>query len=184
MSESDARRTFGSAWNTRPVSGTVESAHLDDSGKGVKVSVDVMWDLPAGPKLRNVNLRSIAAGDAPRTARVNSLQLLGAAGGAADANVERDEGDRHRASSVYSVPRPPVLPNPADNLADATSCAAHGALWDEEDVLQPLGGDVPRRVWTLQTAVGESTVEGETQGWLSLLGDRTTTSWQYFHRTS
>jgi hypothetical protein len=32
MSESDAKRTFGSAWNTHLVSGTVESARLDDSG--------------------------------------------------------------------------------------------------------------------------------------------------------
>jgi Transposase IS4 len=56
-------------------------------------------------------------------------------------------------------------PNPADNLADATSCTAHGALWEEEDVLQLLGGDVPRRVWTLQTAaVGETIVEGGDSG--------------------
>jgi hypothetical protein len=130
MSESDAMRTFGSTWNTHLESGTIESAHLDDSGKGVRVSVAVMWDLPAGPKLRNGNVRSIASGDAPRTARVDSLQQLRAASGAADANFERDEGDRHSASSPYSVPRSPVLPNPADNLADATSCTAHGAQWE------------------------------------------------------
>jgi hypothetical protein len=117
MYESDARRTFGSAWNTHLVSGTVESAHYDDSGKGARVSVAVMWDLPAGPKRRNVNVRSIAAGDVPRTARVDSIQQLRAAGGAADANVERDEGDRHRASSAYSVPRSPILPN-TDMLAE------------------------------------------------------------------
>jgi hypothetical protein len=51
MSESDARQTFGSVWNTHLVSGTVESAHVDESGKGVRVSVAGMWDLPAGCKL-------------------------------------------------------------------------------------------------------------------------------------
>jgi hypothetical protein len=45
VSESDAKRTFGSAWNTLLVSGTVESAHVEDSGKGVRVSVAVIWDL-------------------------------------------------------------------------------------------------------------------------------------------
>ena len=33
MSVSDAKRTCGSAWNSRLVSGTVESVHEDDSGK-------------------------------------------------------------------------------------------------------------------------------------------------------
>jgi hypothetical protein len=123
-----------------------------------------MWDLPVRSNLRNVDVRSIASGDAPRIARVDSLQQFCSAGGAADANVEHDEGDGQRASSGYTVPRSPVLPNPADNLADATSCTAHGALWEEEDVLHPLGGDVPRRVWMLQTAAGETIVEGGDSG--------------------
>jgi hypothetical protein len=50
-SESDARRTFSSLWNTHLVSGTVEWAHMDESGKGVRESVAVMWDLSAGRKI-------------------------------------------------------------------------------------------------------------------------------------
>jgi hypothetical protein len=52
MSASDAERTCGSAWNSRLVSETVESVHEDDSVKRVSVFVTVMWDLPAGRKLR------------------------------------------------------------------------------------------------------------------------------------
>jgi hypothetical protein len=80
MSESDAKRTFCSAWNTHLVSGTVESAHVNDSSKGVRVSVAVMWGLLAGHKLLSVIVRSITAGEAPRTPRVDSLQELWAVG--------------------------------------------------------------------------------------------------------
>jgi hypothetical protein len=52
---------------------------------------------------------------------VESLQQLRPASGAADANVERDEGFRQYASPAYSVTRSPTLPNPADDLADAIS---------------------------------------------------------------
>jgi hypothetical protein len=80
----------------------------------------------------------IAAGDAPRTARVDSLRQLRPASGAADANVELDEVDRHHASYSHSVPRSPALSNPADNLANATSSTAHKALWEEEDALESV----------------------------------------------
>jgi hypothetical protein len=39
-------------------------------------------------------------------------------------------------------------------------------------------------VWTLQTAVGDTIVEGGDSGSAILLGNRTTTSWQYFRRAS
>jgi hypothetical protein len=67
MSASDAERTCGSAWNSHLVSGTLESVHEDDSGKRVSVTVTVMRDLPAGRKLRRVNVRSFAAREAPGT---------------------------------------------------------------------------------------------------------------------
>jgi hypothetical protein len=37
-------------------------------------------------------------------------------------------------------------------------------LWEEKDVLESIEGDVPRRVWTLQTAVGDTIVEGGDSG--------------------
>jgi hypothetical protein len=37
-------------------------------------------------------------------------------------------------------------------------------FWEEEDVLEPVGGDVPRRGWTLQAAVGDTIVEGGDSG--------------------
>jgi hypothetical protein len=67
MSASDAKRTYDNPWNSRLVSGTVESAHEDDSGKRVSVVVTVTWDLVPGRKLRRVNVHSIAAGEAPGT---------------------------------------------------------------------------------------------------------------------
>jgi hypothetical protein len=68
MSETDAKRTFGRAWNTRLVSDTVLSMVEDSSGKRISVSVDVMWNLPAGPKARTVNVCSFTAGNAPGAA--------------------------------------------------------------------------------------------------------------------
>jgi hypothetical protein len=53
----------------------------------------------------------------------------------------------------------PAPPDRADNLADAATSTAHGVLWKEEDVLQPVSGDVPRRLWTLQTAAGVTIIE-------------------------
>jgi hypothetical protein len=164
MSESDAKRTFGSAWNTHLVSGTVESVHEGDAGKRVSMSVAVMWDLPAGRKLRSVNIRSVASGDASRTTRAVDQQPPPASGCAADTGAEQDGGSQHQASAAYSASGSALLPDTADNLADATAWTAHGVLWEEENVLEPVGGDVPRRVWTLQTAVGDTIVEGGDSG--------------------
>jgi hypothetical protein len=47
------------------VSGAVLSVVERVSGKRVTVSVDVMWDLPDGPKARVVNVRSVTAFGAP-----------------------------------------------------------------------------------------------------------------------
>jgi hypothetical protein len=62
MSEMDAKRTFGRAWNIHVVSGTVESVVEDDSGKCVSVSLVVIRDMPAGRKPHTVNVRSVLAG--------------------------------------------------------------------------------------------------------------------------
>jgi hypothetical protein len=87
---------------------------------------------------------------------------------------------------LLSVPRSPVLPNPADNLADATSCIALGALWEEEDVLQP-----PRRGRTAPRVDAADRGRGNHRGgrrlrvgYPSSATVGLTTSWQYFHRTS
>jgi hypothetical protein len=146
MSASDAKRTYGSAWNSRLASGTVESVLEDDSGERVSVTVTVMRDLPAGRKLRRVNVRSIAAGEAPGTIGAAAHQPLPPAGHAGDADAEQDGGRRQRAFAAYSVSGSPAPPDRADNLVDAATSMAHGVLWEEEDVLQPVGGDVPRRL--------------------------------------
>jgi hypothetical protein len=159
MSASDAKRTYDNPWNSRLVSGTVESAHEDDSGKRVSVFVTVMWDLPAGRKLRRVNVRSIAAGEAPGTIGAAVRQSPPAVGLAGDADADQDGGRRHRAFVTYSVSGSPAPPDRADNLVDAATSTAHGVLWEEEDVLQPVGGNVPRRLWTLQTAAGVTIIE-------------------------
>jgi hypothetical protein len=122
-SASDAKRTYGSAWQSRLVSGTVESVHEDDSGKRVSVFVTVMWDLPAGRELRRVNVRSIAAGHA------------------GDADANQDGGRRHRASAAHRRSGSLAPPDKADKLVDAATSMAHGVLWEEEDVLQPVGGE-------------------------------------------
>jgi hypothetical protein len=141
MSASDAKRTYGSAWNSRLASGTVESVHEDDSGKRVSVFVTVMWDLPAGRKLRRVNVRSIAAGEAPGPIGAAAHQSPPAAGLAGDADADEDGGRRHQAFAAYSVSGSPAPPDRADNLVDAATSMAHGVLWEEEDVLQPVGRD-------------------------------------------
>jgi hypothetical protein len=159
MSASDAKRTYGSAWNSRLVSGTVESVHEDDSSKRVSVFVTVMWDLAAGRKLHRVNVRSIAAGEAPGPTGVAAHQSPPAAGYAGDADAKQDGGRRQRAFAAYSVSGSPAPPDRADYLVDAATSMAHRMLWEEEDVLQPLGGDVPRHLWTLQTAAGVTIIE-------------------------
>jgi hypothetical protein len=85
MSAMESNRTFGSAWTSFLVSGTVLSVVEHGSGKRVSVSVDVMWDLPDGPKARVVNVRGVTAGDAPGIAvhasgesRSTACQVVGA----------------------------------------------------------------------------------------------------------
>ena len=68
MSEADAKRNFGNAWNTRLVSGTILSVEEDTTGKRSTTSLVVQWDLPGGQKARRVNVRSVSAGDVPDAA--------------------------------------------------------------------------------------------------------------------
>jgi hypothetical protein len=181
MSASDVRRTCGNPWNSRLASGTAESVHEDDSGKRVNVFVTVTWDLPAGRKLRRVNVRSIAAEEAPGTIGAAAHQPLPPAGHAGDADAEQDGGRRHRDFATYSESGSPAPPDRADNLVDAATSMAHGVLWEEEDVLQPVGGNVPRRLWTLP---GARSLSAGTLGRPSLPGGHASTSWQHFPRSA
>jgi hypothetical protein len=123
-----------------------------------------MWDVPAGRKLRRVNVRSIAAGEALGTIGAVAHQSPPAAGHAGDADADQDGGRRHRAFAAYSGSGSPAPPDRADNLVDAATSTAHRVLWEEEDVLQPVGRDVPRRLWTLLTAAGDTIIESGDTG--------------------
>jgi hypothetical protein len=182
MSASDVRRTYGSAWKSRLVSWTVESVHEDDSGERVSVTVIVTWDLAPGRKLRRVNVRKIAAGEAPGTIGATEHQPLPAAGHTGDADADQDGGRRHRAFAAYSMSGSPVSPDTAHNVVETATSTTRGVLWEEEDVFQPVGGDVPRRLWTVQTAAGVTVIE--TLGRPSLPGGHASTSWQYSPPTS
>jgi hypothetical protein len=122
------------------VSETVESVHENGTCKRVSVFVDFMWDFPAGRRLRSVNIRSVGTGEAPSTARAAAQQLSSASGCVEDTDAEKDGGSRHRASAAYRASSLPVLPDSAERLAGATAWTAHGALLEEEDVLEPVGG--------------------------------------------
>jgi hypothetical protein len=128
MSASNAKRTYGSASNSRLVSGTAESVHEDDSGKRVSVFVTVMWDLPAGRKLRRVNVRSIAAGEAPGTIRAAAHQSPPAAGHAWDADADQDGGRRQRAFATYSKSGSSAPPDRAENLVVTAMSTTHSML--------------------------------------------------------
>jgi hypothetical protein len=99
----NSKRTFGSAWDTKLVSGTVLSVVEDGAGKRVSVSVDVMWEQPAGPKARVVSVCSVTAGITPGTAGAAAHQPPPSAGQAAGADVEQDGGRRHRNFAAYSM---------------------------------------------------------------------------------
>jgi Transposase IS4 len=165
MSETDAKRTFGRAWKTRLVSGTVLSMVEDGSGKRrISVSVDVMWDLPAGPKARTFNVRSVTAGNAPGAAGHATEVPTPASGQAVVSDAEQDGVHRDQQLSAYSEGGLPSPPDPGDSLATVTERTAHGTLWKEEDVLETVGGAVPRRPWSMRTLSGEAIVEGGDSG--------------------
>jgi hypothetical protein len=130
MSASDAKRTYGSAWNSRLVFGAVESVHEDDSGKRVSVIVTVTWDLAPGRKLRRVNVHSMAAGEVPGTIGAAAHQPLPPAGHAGDADAEQDGGRRHRDFAAYSESGSPVSPDRAHNVVGTATSTRHGVLWD------------------------------------------------------
>jgi hypothetical protein len=128
MSAVNAKSTFGSVWNTKLVSGTVQSVVEDGAGKRVSVSVDVMWEQPAGPKARAVNVCSVTAGNTAGTAGAAAHQPPPAAGQAAGADVEQDGGRRHLNFTAYSMSGSSAPPDRADNLVDAATSTAHGVL--------------------------------------------------------
>jgi hypothetical protein len=76
-----------------------------------------------------------------------------------DADADQDGGRRHRAFVVYSMSSSPVSLDRAHNVVETATSTTRRVLWDGEDVLQPVGGDVPRRLWTLQTAAGVTIIE-------------------------
>jgi hypothetical protein len=117
MSMMDAKRTFGSAWNTYLVSGAVLSVVERASGKRVSVHVDVMWDLPAGPKARVVNVRSVTAGNAPGAVEPEAGASAPAAGQFVGADPEQDSERRQPAPPAYSEAGSPAPPDLGDNLA-------------------------------------------------------------------
>jgi hypothetical protein len=49
-------------------------------------------------------------------------------------------------------------------VATATEWTAHGILWEEMDVLGPVGGAVSRRPWSIRTVSGETIVDGGDSG--------------------
>jgi hypothetical protein len=128
ISASDAKRTYGTAWNSRLVSGTVESVHEDDSGKRVSVVVTVMWDLAPGRKLHRVNVHRIAAGEVPETIGAAAHQPLPAAGHAGDADAEQDGGRRHRNFTAYSESGSSVSPDRAHNVVETARSTTRRVL--------------------------------------------------------
>jgi hypothetical protein len=103
MSMMGAKRTFGGAWNTYLVSGAVLSVVEHASAKRVSVYVDVKWDLPAGPKARVVNVRSVMAGNAPGDVEPEAGASTSAAGQVVGASPEQDGERRQPAPHVKRV---------------------------------------------------------------------------------
>jgi hypothetical protein len=128
VSASDAKRTYGSAWNSRLVSGTLESVHGDDSGERVSVIVTVTWDLAPGRKLHRVNVHRITAGGVPGTIGAAAHQPLPAAGHAGDADAEQDGGRRHQNFAAYSMSGSPVSPDRAHNVVVTATSMTHRVL--------------------------------------------------------
>jgi hypothetical protein len=131
---------FGSAWNTRQVSGTVLSIEEEGTSKRSISSVVVQWDLPGGQKTRRVNLRSVSAVDAPGTELLASQRQTAPGGSATVADVQQDDNYRYQGPGAYSEFVLEAPPNEAACLADATTWTAHVVLWEEKNVLEPVGG--------------------------------------------
>jgi hypothetical protein len=178
MSASDAKRTYGSAWNSGLVSGTLESAHEDDSGERFSVTATVAWDLAPGRKLHRVNVHRIAAGEVPATIGAAAHQSPPAAGHARDADAEQGRGRRHRDFSAYSTPGSPAPPDRAENLVETATSTTRGVLWEEEDVSQPVGRDTCAGCGRYRPLPGTRSLRAGTLGRPSLLGGRKSTLWQ------
>jgi hypothetical protein len=119
---------FGSAWNSFLVSVTVLSVVEHVSGKRVSVSVDVMWDLPDGPKAHVINVRSVTAFGAPGIAVHASGASISTSCQVVGAEAEQDSERRDRAPPTYSDAGSLASPDQGDSLATATGWTAHGIL--------------------------------------------------------
>jgi hypothetical protein len=178
MSASDAKRTHGSAWNSRLVFGTVESVHEDDSGKRVSVFVTVMWNLNPPDASRTVNVHRMAAGVVPETIGAAAHQSLPADGQAAGADVEQDGGRRHLNFTAYSMSGSPVSPDRAHSVVETATSTTHRVLWDQEYVLQPVGGEAGADCGRCRPLPGLQSSSAGTLGRSPLLGGRKSTLWQ------
>ena len=58
VGDTQAKRQYGSGWNTQAVSGTVMEVHVDRSVQRANVFLDVLWDSLEGKNLRKVSVRS------------------------------------------------------------------------------------------------------------------------------
>jgi hypothetical protein len=65
LAEADAKRKFGSLWNSKLLNGTVIAVDTINTAKRVSVFLDARWELPGEHRVKRVNIRSVVNGEAP-----------------------------------------------------------------------------------------------------------------------
>jgi hypothetical protein len=185
MSLADAKRKFGSYWNRQLVSGTAISVDKNTSGKRSSFFLNVDWKLPGEERMKRVNVRSVLSGEAPFAAERISSAPNGSQPSAYVARVEGEGGCQHEDNYPYScedaspcrfglgvgtVPVAgavqvvaPTIENER-NLQEETYLNEHRITWRQREVLEPKGGAVPYRPWSMATATGKKIIEGRDSG--------------------
>ena len=164
LGEAESKRFYGSLYKETLVSGEVFNVETE-AGKGRKsVFLLVRWDSLAGQRDRRISLRSITLGNPP-VVPLEQPQPQDDSSIISRPRVLEQERLYEPESEDAYITTQEIEPSPhASSLQNHTTYDAHGVVWKQREVLEPVGGAVPRRMWEMRGIGGHYIVEGGDSG--------------------
>jgi hypothetical protein len=124
----------------------------DHSGARARTSVDVRWELPGPYLTKSVPIRSVTFLGRPDSNLAPSAGAKITPAPAVAGMADEDAARRHEEKKAYSEPEccPTVPQLPPDE-----PIVVHGGDWHRKTVLEPNGGAVARRTWSVRSVTGD-----------------------------
>lgn len=151
---SRCRRLFGSLAGSKEVSGVVQRVAMEEKNGRKTTSVAVVWTVAGAPVAKTVALRNVKL--PPAHAVQDQQQTNGAM---ASSLAPCPAAVLPQAALPVSQPSTAGSPSAGPSSAPAVA-ETHGYRWTQERVTSPVGGSLPRQMWSVRTLTGDHISEG------------------------